>query len=220
MMMNKPVALTATSATVRDHERDRWNWLYIIYRTILLLYGRAVAQRIRYMRNIYILRGNKSTGKKNHPVKKIVKQKNLFDWLDLIAKLQDDGTTQEKIGERIGWSREKVKDHVTLRSKIGAEILILAKTFQAGRAPSNGANAPKNERGVTTCDFTEGWFRTSGLYELEADDRMKVMDRFCHFVTNPILFSMEIYISGLRHIRCKTPRPRDRKAQTRLHTHS
>ena len=75
MMMNKPVALTATSATVRDHERDRWNWLYIIYRTILLLYGRAVAQRIRYMRNIYILRGNKSTGKKNHPVKKIVNQK-------------------------------------------------------------------------------------------------------------------------------------------------
>jgi len=43
-----------------------------------------------------------------------------------------------------------VRDHVTLRSKIGAEILILAKTFQAGRAPSNGANAPKNERSVTS----------------------------------------------------------------------
>jgi len=28
------------------------------------------------------------------------------------------------------------KMNVTLRSKIGAEILILAKTFQAGRAPS------------------------------------------------------------------------------------
>jgi len=42
-----------------------------------------------------------------------------------------------------------VRDHVTLRSQIGAEILILAKTFQSGRAPSNGANAPKNERGVT-----------------------------------------------------------------------
>jgi hypothetical protein len=38
----------------------------------------------------------------------------------------------------------------TLRSKIGAEILFLAKTFQAGRAPSNGANAPKNERSVTS----------------------------------------------------------------------
>ena len=50
----------------------------------------------------------------------------------------------------------KVRNHVTLRSKIGARILFLAKTFQAGRAPSNGANAPKNERSVTTCDFTEG----------------------------------------------------------------
>jgi len=66
-----------------------------------------------------------------------------------------------------GWSREKVRDHVTLRSKIGAEIRFFAKNFQEGRAPNFGAFAPKNERGVTTCDFTEGWFRTSGLYELE-----------------------------------------------------
>jgi len=104
---------------------------------------------------------------------------DLFDWLDVIAKLQDEGLTQEKIGERIGWSREKVKDHVTLRSQIGAEILILAKTFQEGRAPKNGAAAPKNERNVTTFDFGEWWFRNSGLYELEADDQMKVMEWFC-----------------------------------------
>jgi len=58
-------------------------------------------------------------------------------------------SVEEKIGERIGWSREKVRDHVTLRSRIGAEILVFAKSFQSGRAPSNGANAPKNERSVT-----------------------------------------------------------------------
>jgi len=74
---------------------------------------------------------------------------DLFDWLDLIAKLQDDGTTQEKIGERIGWSREKIKNHVTLRSKIGTQILIFAKSFQEGRVPEFGTNVPKNERGVT-----------------------------------------------------------------------
>ena len=50
----------------------------------------------------------------------------------------------------LGWSREKVRDHVTLRSRIGAEILVFAKSFQSGRAPSNGANAPKNERSVTS----------------------------------------------------------------------
>jgi len=36
------------------------------------------------------------------------------------------------------------------RSKIGAEILIFAKSFQEGRAPDFGAAAPKNERGVTS----------------------------------------------------------------------
>ena len=41
-----------------------------------------------------------------------------------------------------------MRNHVTLRSKIGAEILILAKSFQEGRAPSNGAAAPKNERDI------------------------------------------------------------------------
>ena len=50
-----------------------------------------------------------------------------------------------------GWSREKIKNHVTLRSKIGAEILFLSKNFQEGRAPEFGANAPKNERSVTAC---------------------------------------------------------------------
>jgi len=75
MMMNNPVALTATTATVRYHDRYRCNWLYIIYRTILLLYGSGVAQRICYMWNIYIFsRAIKSSGK-NQPVKKIVNQK-------------------------------------------------------------------------------------------------------------------------------------------------
>ena len=50
----------------------------------------------------------------------------------------------------------KVRNHVTLRSQIGTEILILAKTFQEGRVPNFGTFEPKNERSVTTCDFTEG----------------------------------------------------------------
>ena len=58
---------------------------------------------------------------------------------------------EEKIGERIGWSREKIKNHVTLRSKIGTQILIFAKSFQSGRVPDFGTNVPKNERGVTAC---------------------------------------------------------------------
>ena len=65
---------------------------------------------------------------------------------------------EEKIGGRIGWSREKVQKTVTLCSRIPPQILVLAKTFQKGRGgcfPPNGgindhsANAPKNERSVT-----------------------------------------------------------------------
>ena len=45
----------------------------------------------------------------------------------------------------------KVRNHVTSRSKIGTQILILAKTFQEGRVPNFGTNVPKNERSVTAC---------------------------------------------------------------------
>ncbi len=43
-----------------------------------------------------------------------------------------------------------MRNHVTLRSKIGAEILFFAKNFQEGRAPNFGAAAPKNERSVAS----------------------------------------------------------------------
>ena len=73
MMMNNPVALTATTATVRYHDRYRCNWLYIIYRTILLLYGSGVAQRICYMWNIYIFsRAIKTPSEKKSLVKKYI----------------------------------------------------------------------------------------------------------------------------------------------------
>ena len=42
-----------------------------------------------------------------------------------------------------------MRDHATLRSRIGTEILILAKSFQSGRVPDFGTNVPKNERSVT-----------------------------------------------------------------------
>ncbi|KAF1084841.1 hypothetical protein SPSYN_02011 [Sporotomaculum syntrophicum] len=71
----------------------------------------------------------------------------------------ENSASQAQIGERIGWSREQVKDYATVLNKICADVLDLAKKYQVGRAPKNGANAPNH-------DFTEGWFRASGLYEL------------------------------------------------------
>ncbi|WP_407356033.1 hypothetical protein [Methanolobus sp. WCC5] len=88
------------------------------------------------------------------------RQKQFMDWF-LEGKAK--GSTQQQIGESIGWSREKVKDIVKLETSIGADILNLAKEHQEGRAPSIGASAPFN--------FTEGWFRNSGLYELKAESQ-------------------------------------------------
>ena len=65
---------------------------------------------------------------------------------------------QAQIGEKIGWSRERVRDYIAILDKIGAQIINLAREHQTGRAPKIGAFA--------TFDFTEGWFRNSGLYDL------------------------------------------------------
>ena len=57
---------------------------------------------------------------------------------------------EEKIGEVVGWSREKVNRYETSRSQIVPKILLFAKTFQKGRGTQNVPNGTKNERGVTS----------------------------------------------------------------------
>ena len=94
---------------------------------------------------------------------------DLFDWLDVIGRLQDEGLTQEKIGEVVGWSRDKIQKYIILRSQIVTEVLAFAKANQKGRVTINVTTGTTNERDVNTFDFTEGWFRNSGLYELRDD---------------------------------------------------
>ncbi|MBU4300958.1 MAG: hypothetical protein KKB09_07125 [Nanoarchaeota archaeon] len=76
---------------------------------------------------------------------------DVFDWLDIIKKMRTESITQEAIGKRIGWSREKVKNYNTLIEQIGTENLDLAKKHQLGRVPSIGTIVP--------IDFTEGGLR-------------------------------------------------------------
>ena len=70
--------------------------------------------------------------------------------------VKKQGLTQAEIGEKVGWSVQKVSDYNNALEKTSAEVLVLAKTWQNGRAEKKSAVA----------DFTEGWFRNSGLYEL------------------------------------------------------
>ena len=83
---------------------------------------------------------------------------DLFDWLDVIEMLRKEGLTQAQIGEKIGWSRDNVKNYQRLIDSIGTNLIVLAKQHQKGRVPSEGTNVP-------TFNFTEGWFRNSGLYD-------------------------------------------------------
>ena len=55
---------------------------------------------------------------------------------------------EEKIGERIGWSRDKIKKNVELCLHVGPEILKFAKENQNGCGPTIGPAGPKNEREV------------------------------------------------------------------------
>jgi DNA-binding transcriptional MerR regulator len=84
---------------------------------------------------------------------------DLFDWLDIIKKLKNEGLTQKEIGVKIGWSSEKVMQYSALLGNILTRILDLCRQYQKGRVS-------EKLTGVSF-DFTEGWFRTSGLYDLK-----------------------------------------------------
>jgi DNA modification methylase/anti-sigma28 factor (negative regulator of flagellin synthesis) len=85
-------------------------------------------------------------------------EQDLFDHLDYIKELRDDHT-QAEIAERLGWGESKVKDYSALLGKIVARVLGIAKQHQDGRATAEVASAT----------FSEYWFRTSGLYDLNRD---------------------------------------------------
>lgn len=95
---------------------------------------------------------------------------DLFDWLDIIKKLKDEGKTQKEIGEIVGWSQQKVSDYTQIINKITADVLDFTKLYQSGRAVKNTAGAVFN--------FTEGWFRDSGLYNLPGHRQMQLMEWF------------------------------------------
>lgn len=95
---------------------------------------------------------------------------DMFDWLFRIEQEKEKGLTQAEIGGRIGWSRTKIADYIKLLSSIVAQVLELAKQHQKGRASCDDASA--------TFDFTEGWFRTSGLYNLCPDYQQQFMEEF------------------------------------------
>jgi len=84
-----------------------------------------------------------------------------FDWLSIIQKLKNNGLTQKEIGEKIGWTRNLVAQYNQLLEKIVTQVLDFVKQYQIDRVTKDVTNV--------TFNFTEGWFRNSGLYDLNED---------------------------------------------------
>lgn len=95
---------------------------------------------------------------------------DLFDRLQTIQALKNEGHTQQEIGDIIGVSRDIVQRYNYVIDKIVTNILILCKSHQEGRVTKNVTNV--------TFNFTEGWFRNSGLYELNEEYQTRVMNEF------------------------------------------
>ena len=95
---------------------------------------------------------------------------DLFDWLNIISQLREQNLTQVQIGKRIGWSRDKVQGYVDILNKVVAQVLDLAKQHQEGYATGNVA--------LATFNYTEGWFRTSSLYDLNEKYQLLFMEKF------------------------------------------
>ena len=96
---------------------------------------------------------------------------DLFDWLDIIRRLRDDeGLTQAQVAERIGWSRGAVSQYVMLADRVATQVLDLAKAHQEGRVAEDATHV--------AFDFTEGWFRNSGIYRLWPEYQQALMQGF------------------------------------------
>lgn len=95
---------------------------------------------------------------------------DLFDWLDVVRQLRDDGLTQEKIGEKIGWERGRVSQYQMILDKIATNILEMAKQKQSGRVAENAT--------TVTMNFTERWFRDSCLYDLQPKYQERLIKEF------------------------------------------
>ena len=83
---------------------------------------------------------------------------DLFDYLDIIKRLRVEGFSLKEIGKKTGFDKSIVGQYSALLKNIFTEVLDFCKQYQIGRVNEKFTNV--------NFDFTEGFFRNSGLYEL------------------------------------------------------
>lgn len=96
-------------------------------------------------------------------------KQDLFDVLYKIKKMKDEDKSIKDIASILGWTESLVKQYSALNSKV-TPILDFCKLRQKGRVTEEVTHA--------TFDFTEYWFRTSGLYDLTEEFQLLFFDKF------------------------------------------
>ena len=95
---------------------------------------------------------------------------DLFDYLDMIRQLKEK-YNHKQIGGILGWSESKINNHSVIINEILTEVLIFAKQYQINRV--------SEKLTFVSFNFTEGWFRTSGLYNLNLLHQHGIVRWFC-----------------------------------------
>ncbi|MFL2129580.1 hypothetical protein, partial [Ruoffia sp. FAM 26255] len=72
------------------------------------------------------------------------------------------------IADRLNWSAQNVSNYNNVFTRISTQVLEKAKHHQKGRVDNKS----------TVVDFTEGWFRNSGLYDLNEKYQERLIDDF------------------------------------------
>jgi site-specific DNA-methyltransferase (adenine-specific) len=94
---------------------------------------------------------------------------DLFDWLDVVKRLKEEGKRLKEIGDKLGWEEGKVKQYSVLLNKV-TNVLDFCKKHQLGRVTE--------EFTTVTFNFTERWFRDSGLYNLNEKYQQRLIQSF------------------------------------------
>ena len=98
-------------------------------------------------------------------------KQDLFDVLFRIGKLKKEGLSQREIGELFDWGKDNTSRYSILLDSVSPLFLDMARVCQIGRGETN---SPRGE----TFDFTEYWFRTSGLYDLSEEFQQLFFEKF------------------------------------------
>ena len=93
---------------------------------------------------------------KSNSMEDVYSKMDLFDWLDIIEKMKDEGYKQNEIKNILKCSQDYIQRISTLSLKMTDEILKKFKDIERGFVKLK----------VDAVSFSEYWFRESGLYKL------------------------------------------------------